>query len=270
MPRTRVSEPKRQAILEAARRLLAEVNYEGLSINAIAQEAGLSKATFYAYFESKDELRRMLLAEGVDEARLSPRNNRAVILEAALKTFAERGLHATTIEEIADTAGITKGTIYWYFKHKKELFQAVVSHLSPLLRQLPSLAARLDSPPEDMLPFLARTFLSTFDNPEARQLFRILISEAPRISEVASDFAQNPVLVLNFIVAYIEHQVALGRLKPHDVQSSARSFMGAFVTYVLSRELFLPLRANLPEPERYVREVVAIFLSGLRTGKKRA
>ena len=43
------------------------------------------------------------------------------IILAALKVFAEKGLSNSTIKEIAETAGIGKGTIYEYFKDKNEI-----------------------------------------------------------------------------------------------------------------------------------------------------
>ena len=73
------------------------------------------------------------------------------------------------------------------------------------------------------------------------------------------------VLALNFIISYLEHQIDIGRLRPHDTQSSARSFMGAFVIYMLGREIFLPLRAGLPTQELYTQEVVNILLNGLES-----
>ncbi len=50
------------------------------------------------------------------------------VLEAAATVFAERGYNAATIEEIAQVAGIGKGTTYEYFKSKQELFLAVIEH----------------------------------------------------------------------------------------------------------------------------------------------
>jgi hypothetical protein len=73
------------------------------------------------------------------------------------------------------------------------------------------------------------------------------------------------VLVLNFIITYLEHQIDMGILRPHDTQSSARSFIGSLVVYLLGREIFLPLRAGLPAQESYAKEVVDIFLKGLRS-----
>ncbi len=193
-------------------------------------------------------------------------DRRQHILAAAQRSFAREGFHGATIKKIAIEAGLkSQSLVYWYFEDKKGLFQAMVEELSPVLSRLSSLWERIDDPPEEILLLMARTYLSTFDNPEARQLFRIFLSEAPRIPETANNLAEKMVLVLNFIISYLEHQIDIGRLRPHDTQSSARLFMGSLVVYVIGREIFLPLRAGLPAPELYTQEVVNIFLKGLRT-----
>ena len=190
---------------------------------------------------------------------------RQQILAAARRAFAKEGFHRTTIKKIALEAGLkSPSLVYWYFENKKKLFQAMVEELSPVLTQLPNFWERIDDPPEKMLLLIAKSYLSTFDNPEARQLFRIFLSEAPRVPETANNIAEKIVLVLNFVITYLEHQIDMGRLRPHDTQSSARSFMGSLVTYLMGREIFLPLRAGLPAQEIYVQEVVDIFLKGLR------
>jgi AcrR family transcriptional regulator len=48
------------------------------------------------------------------------------IIEAAFSVFGETGFTATVIKDIADRAGISSGTIYTYFKDKKDLFRATV------------------------------------------------------------------------------------------------------------------------------------------------
>src|ERR1043165_915670 len=48
------------------------------------------------------------------------------ICEAALEVFAEKGFAAARLDEIASRAGVSKGTLYLYFKDKQELFRAVV------------------------------------------------------------------------------------------------------------------------------------------------
>ena len=49
-----------------------------------------------------------------------------VILEAALRCFAENGFDASSLEAIARDAAVTRGAVYWHFKDKKELYRAVV------------------------------------------------------------------------------------------------------------------------------------------------
>lgn len=49
------------------------------------------------------------------------KDKRLQIIETALSCFARKGFHATSIQEIADTLGIAKGSLYFYFKSKEDL-----------------------------------------------------------------------------------------------------------------------------------------------------
>src|SRR3954466_9415069 len=68
----------------------------------------------------------------VSEATSEPRWRRLPeerprqILDAALAVFAERGLAAARLDDIAKRAGLSKGTIYLYFPNKEELFREVI------------------------------------------------------------------------------------------------------------------------------------------------
>ena len=50
---------------------------------------------------------------------------RAEILDAALQLFSSKGFHDTTMEEVANAAGVAKGTIYLYFQSKEHLLLAL-------------------------------------------------------------------------------------------------------------------------------------------------
>lgn len=52
---------------------------------------------------------------------------RGEILEAATKVFAEKGYDGTRMSDIAEQAGITKGTIYLYFTNKEDVFRAITT-----------------------------------------------------------------------------------------------------------------------------------------------
>jgi AcrR family transcriptional regulator len=59
--------------------------------------------------------------------RRLPEERPKQILDAALAVFAERGLAAARLDDIAKRAGVSKGTIYLYFANKEELFRGVVT-----------------------------------------------------------------------------------------------------------------------------------------------
>lgn len=60
-------------------------------------------------------------------------NKKQKIIEAAIHMFAAKGFHATTIQDIADEAGIAKGGLYFYFKSKEDLLLAAYKHYYDLL-----------------------------------------------------------------------------------------------------------------------------------------
>lgn len=51
---------------------------------------------------------------------------REKLLDSAAKVFAERGYRGTSVDEVAEGAGVTKGALYWHFKSKEELFFALI------------------------------------------------------------------------------------------------------------------------------------------------
>lgn len=62
------------------------------------------------------------------------------LLSAALNLFITQGYHATTVEEIAQTAGLTKGAVYFYFKSKANVLKALLDRTEELTVE-PTLAA---------------------------------------------------------------------------------------------------------------------------------
>jgi AcrR family transcriptional regulator len=52
--------------------------------------------------------------------------SRRLVLDAAIATLAERGLAATSIQDIADAAGVSKGAVHYHFESKDELLERVL------------------------------------------------------------------------------------------------------------------------------------------------
>jgi TetR/AcrR family transcriptional regulator len=195
-------------------------------------------------------------------------DRRAQILDAAFEEFSAKGFKGATIKSIAQAAGLqSPALIYWYFPDKEALFREVMETKIPVLRAVRDPAGLLDLPPEKVLPMIAQRYLSTFDNPAAQRMVRLMIGETMRRPEIAEIFG-NAIIkrVLGFLKSYLARQVELGRLRPHDVRSSARAFIGMLLPQAGGKLFFPVIREDGLTDEEHVENATRIFLEGLRPG----
>ena len=195
-------------------------------------------------------------------------DRRAQILDAAFEEFSAKGFKGATIKSIAQAAGLqSPALIYWYFPDKEALFREVMETKIPVLRAVRDPAGLLDLPPEKVLPMIAQRYLSTFDNPTAQRMVRLMIGETMRRPEIAEIFG-NAIIkrVLGFLKSYMARQVELGRLRPHDVRSSARAFIGMLLPQAGGKLFFPVIREDGLTDEEHVENATRIFLEGLRPG----
>lgn len=88
---------------------------------------------------------------------------REQIIAAARRVFAKKGYRSTTTDEIIAELGVGKGTLYRYFKDKKELFLAVDDEQSAKLDQAAEEAYAVEDP-RARLKALVQCFFSFFDD----------------------------------------------------------------------------------------------------------
>jgi AcrR family transcriptional regulator len=70
--------------------------------------------------------RRRRLDRRTRGARAEGRDGREALLDAAVEVFARRGYRDSSVDEIADRAGYSKGAVYWHFQGKDDLFFALL------------------------------------------------------------------------------------------------------------------------------------------------
>ena len=63
---------------------------------------------------------------GRPPASAGPADSRTRLLDAAAAVFASKGYRSATVEEVVAAAGLSKGTFYWNFKSKEDLFQTLL------------------------------------------------------------------------------------------------------------------------------------------------
>ncbi len=191
-------------------------------------------------------------------------DRRGRILEAAFEEFAAKGYKGATIKSIAGVAGLqSPALIYWYFPDKEALFDEVLESRAPILQAVTDLTPMMSLPPEEVLTRLGQAYLA-FDKSNTR-VMQLVLGEALRRPDVAEKFIRGgPGRVLEFLKSYIEHQVELGRLRPHDVRSSARAFIGMLIPQVIGKVLFPALQTDGLTDDEHLEATINIFLDGLR------
>lgn len=112
------------------------------------------------------------------------------ILQAAFDEFSRNGYATTTLEAIAERAGVTKGTIYVYFENKEHLFISVVREVTKAtLDTVHDMFASHDGSTAELLraqfSFIYQHIVA---DRRRREVVRMLIAEAPRFPALADRY----------------------------------------------------------------------------------
>jgi len=117
---------------------------------------------------------------------------RVQILETALQFFAEQGYYNTKMSDIADQLGLAKGTIYWYFDSKEDLFNRAFRHeFEKLAQPLFEKALQQDLSPAEKLLAIAQASLEMLSDFEDLVFIMFQAMTTPQLGEMLThDFKE--------------------------------------------------------------------------------
>jgi AcrR family transcriptional regulator len=198
--------------------------------------------------------------------RRRPEKRADEILDAAMRVFCRRGLHKTNLEEVATEAGISKGTIYLYFKNKEDLFIAAAQRVVPTSQEL-SAELQRDGEGESFSRSLRRQAQICYRRcctPEYRAFFSMVMAETLRYPEWGELYFRRVLLELNRRVAEIFTQaMAMGECRKVDPVLASRAFAGMFLALALSQEHLGGKKFTPFSEAKIVNTLAGIFLQGL-------
>ncbi|MDR0736678.1 MAG: TetR family transcriptional regulator [Zoogloeaceae bacterium] len=109
------------------------------------------------------------------------------ILDAAVECFSEQGVFQTTLDTIAQKAGVTRGAIYWHFEDKVDLFSSMIERLVCPLRIIKEERAWLMQ--ENPLGFIRAAMNEFLDklthDPDFYRVFEIFLHKCEYVGEMA-------------------------------------------------------------------------------------
>ena len=191
---------------------------------------------------------------------VSGKDRSQAILDATLAVFAEAGYHKARIEDIAERAGVAKGTIYLYFPSKKELFYALIEEIG--LRHLTAMKEALNRTGtlKDRLVTIARESLKLA---KVRQNFRGL-----NVNEVlvCDPIFKKKVIIfrekaIRTIASALAESAGNDRLSRDYYRDAAVAFIG--LLHAFDPELTDGSEQE-PDMEHLPQRIVSLFLEGFK------
>jgi TetR/AcrR family transcriptional regulator len=188
------------------------------------------------------------------------------LLDAALDLFVAKGFAATRAEEVAAKAGVSKGTLFLYFKSKEELFEAVVRE--NIGNQISEGMAQIDSFPGttvDMLRFAMFEWWNRVGNTRASGISKLVMSEASNFPALASFYHQTVVKPgRQLIRTILQRGVERGEFRALNMDYAVYSVVAPLMFLTMWKHSLGASSVEAPlNPEDYINSQADIIVNGI-------
>ena len=145
---------------------------------------------------------------------------RRQVIDAARAVFHRWGVNRSSLDRVAQEAGLTRGAVYWHFKDKAELFLAVREEvLSPLLDEIESIvgSSRYTDPLDGIEAALRWFFQILDDCPDVRMVLDTIVNRCEHVAEYADvrSHVDRPMAgILQRLESAYREAAAKGALRP--------------------------------------------------------
>lgn len=156
---------------------------------------------------------------------------RADILTAASALFRAGGYHGTSMDALAQHAGVSKATLYSHFADKAALYRALIEDKMTDY-QLDDLAGRVCGDIRQDLTMIAGQMLKLIYDEETLDMLRMVIAEGQTESDVPSLFEEGgPRRILDQIAGYLDQQHMRGAVDIGDATEEANLFASLVIEH---------------------------------------
>ncbi len=158
---------------------------------------------------------------------------RIQLIDTALALFAEHGIEATRVSDIAQTAGVAQGLLYHYFPSKDALLAAIIERHGPLRMLAEALATPPDRPARETLLAVGMRLYALAQ--ERRTLLQLIVREIIWRPETRGLGMAVREQGLTMLARYLQSRVAAGELRPHDSLVVGQTLASAIIVVVFAQ-----------------------------------
>jgi AcrR family transcriptional regulator len=153
--------------------------------------------------------------------------------KAAIEVFSESGFDQAKMDEIAQAAGVAKGTIYYHFKSKEELFVGLMNEgIEKLIDYVKRVVETYSSPVEQLKALIEAQVVFFIEN---RKLARLILNEAFGSRERQIQFRKEIRKYLLFIEELLKQGIEAGAFTLTRTAEAASAIFGAISVLVLQK-----------------------------------
>lgn len=163
------------------------------------------------------------------------KETREMIISAAVEKFMEKGYSKTTLEDIVQHVGLTRGAFYWNFESKKEILDEIVARYEQFYRNIYSSYRHCDSARDTLRDFL----LVNLRSKNTMNPYVMIIRYKVEVSKEVADLTERQALLDKTFLQTIQDEVARGQAQ-QEFRTDKPAEMLALViyTYLLGFESY--------------------------------
>ncbi|MBK7416224.1 MAG: TetR/AcrR family transcriptional regulator [Dechloromonas sp.] len=186
---------------------------------------------------------------------------------AALDLFVEKGFAATRLEDVAQRAGVSKGTLYLYFDSKEALFKSVIEDgVVPVLVEGEEIASRHEGSAFELLEKLLANWWAGIGETSFAGIPKLMTAESRNFPELAQFYYENVIRRGRAQVASaLERGIASGEFRKLDIETTIDVVIAPILMLVIWRYSMACCQGTQVDPQQYM----AVHLTLLREGLKR-
>jgi AcrR family transcriptional regulator len=197
--------------------------------------------------------------------RRMPERRPRQILEAALVVFGDQGFEHARLEDVAERASVSKGTIYNYFSSKESLFEEMVRQMLGDFLELADTIGDKEDPEEALCEFMAGVW-SYVRSGEFETIYRLVMAELHRFPHLGTMYKvgiRDRIMVVSSDI--LRRGMKTGAFRAMDVDAASRMMLALLVKHGMWRgrpETWPDLAQRTDE--QVFQEIWDFYIHGLR------
>lgn len=180
-----------------------------------------------------------------------------IIFQSALTVFSKNGYDGATMDGIAEAAAVAKGTLYYHFKSKEEIFKYIIKEGMMLIKEEIELIAHREDDPLMRLKALCRVQLSlVYEN---RDFFKVIMSQLWGQELRQLELRKSIGNYIQYLQEYLKDAIDRGQIINGDVYFMAYTLFGT----ICSTAVYELLNENDTDVNNVIDNLIQYILKGI-------